>query len=66
MCVFLLVLWTIGCYVEFLAKQFCIICLNRVAMLRSHHHLRAFLKLSLVGCLLRQRIYRKLGVDLFG
>ena len=32
-------------------------------MLRSHHHyhLRAFDKLSLVGCLLREWIYRLLG-----
>ena len=35
----------------FLLYKFYIICLNRVAMLRSHHHyhLRAFAKLSLVG-----------------
>jgi hypothetical protein len=42
----------------FLLKEFYIICLNRVAMLRSHHHLRAFVTLSLVGCLLRRWIYR--------
>jgi len=35
-------------------------------MLRSHHHLRALVKLRLLGCLLRQWIYRWLGVDLFG
>ena len=40
----------------FLAKEFYIICLNHVAMLRSHRHLRGFVKLSLVGCLLRQSI----------
>ena len=34
-----------------LLLEFYIICLNRVAMLRSHHHLRAFVKLILVGCL---------------
>ena len=39
---------------NFLAKEFYIICLNRVAMLRSHHHLRACVKLSLVGCILCQ------------
>jgi len=26
-------------------------------MLRSHHHLHAFVKLSLVGCLLREQMY---------
>ena len=41
---------------KFFAKEFYIICLNRVAILRSHHHLRTFVKLSLVGCLLRQWI----------
>jgi hypothetical protein len=36
-------------------------------MLRSYHHyyLRAFVKLSLVGCLLHEWIYRQLGVDPF-
>ena len=33
-------------------------------MLRSHRHLRAFVKL--VGCLLGEWIYRWLGVDPFG
>jgi len=34
--------------------------LNLVLLLRTHHHyrLRAFVKLSLVGCLLREGIYR--------
>jgi len=42
----------------FLLYKFYIICLNRVAMLRSHHHynLRAYVKLSLVECLLREWI----------
>jgi len=37
-------------------------------MLRSHlhYHLRAFVKLSSVGCLLREWICRWLGVDPFG
>ena len=43
---------------NFLAKEFYAICLNRVAMLRSHHYLHSFVKLSLVGCLLRQWIYK--------
>ena len=30
----------------FLLKEFYVICLNRVAMLRAHHHLLAFVKLS--------------------
>ena len=38
------------------AKEFYIIRLNRVAMLRSHHHLRAFVTLSSVGCLLSRLI----------
>jgi len=44
----------------FLLQELYIIRLNRVLMLRSHHHyhLRAFVKLSLVGCLLREWIYR--------
>ena len=29
----------------FFAKEFYRICLNRVAMLRSHHHLRAYVRL---------------------
>jgi len=40
----------------YLLKEFYMICLNCVVMLRSHRHLRAFVKLSLVGCLLRQWI----------
>jgi hypothetical protein len=44
----------------FLLQELYIICINRAAMFRSHHyyHLRAFVKLSLVGCLLREWIYR--------
>jgi len=44
----------------FLLKEMYIICTNRVVMLRSHLycHLRAFVKLSLVGCLLGEWIYR--------
>ena len=38
----------------FLLKGFYITSLNRVVMLRSRHHLRAFVKLNLVGCLLGQ------------
>jgi len=41
----------------FLLKEFYIICLNCVAMSRSHHHLCVFVMLSLVGCLLHQWIY---------
>ena len=37
-----------------LIKESYIIWLNRVVMLRSHHHFSAFVKLSLVGCLLGQ------------
>jgi len=38
--------------------NFLIIRINHVAMLRSHHHhLRTFVKLSLVECLLREWIY---------
>jgi len=33
----------------FLLKEFYIICLNRVVMLRYHHYLCAFVKLNLVG-----------------
>ena len=39
---------------NFLLKNFYIICLNRVVMLRAHHHLRAFVKLNFVGCILGQ------------
>ena len=44
----------------FLLQELYIICINCVAMLRSHHsyHLLAFVQLSLVGCLLREWIYR--------
>ena len=35
-------------------------------MLRSHHHLRGFVKLSLMGCLLCEWIYRQMGLDPFG
>ena len=35
--------------ITFLLKSFFIICLNRVVMLRSHHNLRAFVKLSFGG-----------------
>jgi len=37
-----------------LLKEFYIICLNCVVMLRSHHHFSDFVKLSLVGCLFGQ------------
>ena len=43
-----------------------IICINRMLILRSHHYLHAFVKLSLVEYLLHEWIYRQLGVDLFG
>ena len=44
----------------FLLQELYIICINHVSMLRSYHHynLRAFVKLSLVRCLLREWIYR--------
>ena len=42
----------------FLLKEFYIICLNRVVMLRSDHHLCAFVTLNLVGCQLGQGICR--------
>jgi len=38
----------------FLLKEFYIICLNRVVMLRSHHHFTCFCYAKLVGCLLGQ------------
>jgi len=38
----------------FLLKEFYIISLNRVVMLRSHHHFTCFCKAKLVGCLLGQ------------
>jgi len=40
--------------INFLLKEFYVICLNRLVMLRSHHHFTCFVKLSLVGYLLRQ------------
>jgi len=33
----------------FLLKEFYIICIHRVVMLRSHHHFACFFKLILVG-----------------
>jgi len=36
----------------FLLKEFYVICLNRVVMLRSHHHFTCYVKINLVGCLL--------------
>jgi len=52
---------------NFLLKEFYIICLNRVVMLRSHHHSACYCWAKLVGC---QWICRWLGmnvdVDLIG
>jgi len=43
----------------FLLQELYIICINHVSMLRSHHHhLCTFVKLSLMGCLLGEGIYR--------
>ena len=44
----------------FLLKELYVIYINQVSMFISHrhYHLRAFVKLSLVGCLLRDWIYR--------
>jgi len=44
----------------FLLQDVHILCLNRVVILRSQHrhHLRAFVKLRLVGCLLCEWICR--------
>jgi hypothetical protein len=51
----------------FLLEELYIIRINRVSKLKPHHHhSRAFVKLSLVGCLLREWIYRYLGVDTLG